>query len=172
VLASVRRARTVLDAAVVAAVAVVLGCLPAVLVVDDDVVRRIGGHVLAACVALGLGLSSRTVRGLLARLALLTGAAGGLLVLATDLLAHRSSPGSDTAGATAGTGLSVLLLVVVLVAVVGVLVVVAAVALGRGWQSVYWGRLGDLLEALAVGLALPAGLVAAGAVEFVRQLVS
>jgi hypothetical protein len=66
----------------------------------------------------------------------------------------------------------VAVLVVASLASAGLLVVVAAVALGRGWQSVYWGRVGDLLEALAVGLALPAGLLAAGVVEFVRQMVS
>ncbi|MGO1511168.1 MAG: hypothetical protein ACTHW4_11425 [Actinomycetales bacterium] len=60
---------------------------------------------------------------------------------------------------------------------VGVLAVVAAlavaglaIAMARGISNVALARAGDIVQGLAVYLALPAGVVAAGAIQWVRQV--
>jgi hypothetical protein len=159
----IRRGRLLLDSAVVAVVLTVAACVPAVLLHRDrpagadGLVQTIASDVLVGCLAVGLPLCGRAVRGLLARLALLVGGA----VAAVGLLAALLTDGTAARLAVVVTG-----------ALTGALVVPAALALGRGWRSVYWARLADVVEGLAVGLALPAGLLAAGAFEYVRQLVS
>jgi hypothetical protein len=51
-------------------------------------------------------------------------------------------------------------------------VAVAAVALGRGWRTVWWARLGDVAESAAVALVFPAALIAAGTFGHFRQMLS
>lgn len=47
-----------------------------------------------------------------------------------------------------------------------------AIPLTRGYRSVRWSHLGDIIESLAVVLALPAALFAAGAIEGLQTLTS
>jgi len=46
------------------------------------------------------------------------------------------------------------------------------VPVGRGLRSLGWSRTGDVLEAMSIALSLPAGLLAAGAVEVVRGMMA
>lgn len=65
-----------------------------------------------------------------------------------------------------------------LVTVAGVVLVVALAAallvvpVGRGLRSLGWSRTGDVFEALATALSLPAGMVAAGAIEVARAMMA
>lgn len=58
--------------------------------------------------------------------------------------------------------------IVLIVAAVGFAFL--AVPLARGYRSVRFSRMGDILEAITVGLVLPAALLAAGAVEGLQTL--
>ncbi|WP_447644378.1 hypothetical protein [Nocardioides zeae] len=55
--------------------------------------------------------------------------------------------------------------------VVGVAVVAAAVAMGRGWRSVWWGRRAEIAEALSVALAVPAFVVTVGVFRRIWEIV-
>ncbi len=46
------------------------------------------------------------------------------------------------------------------------------VPVGRGLRSLGWSRTGDVFEALATALSLPAGLLAAGAIEIARAMMA
>lgn len=65
-----------------------------------------------------------------------------------------------------------------LVTVAGVILVVALAAallivpVGRGLRSLGWSRTGDVFEALATALSLPAGMLAAGAIEVARAMMA
>ncbi|KEP75471.1 hypothetical protein HR12_32540 [Microbacterium sp. SUBG005] len=59
----------------------------------------------------------------------------------------------------------------------GILVVALGAALlivpvGRGLRSLGWSRTGDVFEALATALSLPAGMLAAGAIEVARAMMA
>lgn len=145
-------AGTVAAAVLAAVVAVVVVLLP-----TGPGTARYGVPVLVGCLAAGQALCSRTVRDPRARSALLGSAAVTGAALGLALLAGASE-------STLGPGAAGLVLVTIVVALV-------AASLGRGWTSVRWARAGDVLEGLAVVLVLPAALVAAGGVEWFRQLV-
>ncbi len=65
-----------------------------------------------------------------------------------------------------------------LVVSAGILLVIAlgsallVVPVGRGLRSLGWSRTGDIFEALATALSLPAGMLAAGAVEIARAMMA
>lgn len=117
-----------------------------------------GTVALAVTVALTLGLSARTVRHPVGRTSMLLAAA--LVALAAGTVGVA---GADAGWRAVAFGSAVL---------VAACVVPAAVALGRGWRSVRWARAGDIVEGLAAALVLPAGFVAAGGFDWVRQLAS
>ncbi|WP_402844788.1 hypothetical protein [Microbacterium sp. GXS0129] len=52
--------------------------------------------------------------------------------------------------------------------VVAVLIAAGSVPVARGLRSLYWSRFGDISEAIAVALCLPAGLVAGGMIDIIR----
>lgn len=54
----------------------------------------------------------------------------------------------------------------------GVAVGAGSVALQRGARSLGWSRTGDIVEAFAVAMVLPAGLLAAGAIDVLRGVLS
>ncbi|MDR3068397.1 MAG: hypothetical protein LBU50_02720 [Cellulomonas sp.] len=56
--------------------------------------------------------------------------------------------------------------------VAGLVAVAVAVVIGRGGRSLVWSRVGDVVEAVALALCLPAGLLAGDVVEVVRTLVA
>lgn len=119
-----------------------------------------GRQVLVAVTALGLALVSRTVRGRVPKVALLLAAGVCASSSAAQVLASGALPdGIGGVAATAALG------------VLGLLLCLVAAAFGAGWRSVRWARVADGVEGLCVALAAPAALVAAGAVEWFRQLV-
>lgn len=152
----VDRGRRLLAAASVAVAAVaVLGT--AVLVGPAPTrSQHIGGIVLCVCVGMGLSLGSRHIRDTRARIVL--AATGGLVLAAVgwSLVADASHLWRAilASGAIAA----------------GLLTVVAARALGRGWQSVWWARVGEILDTLAVVGALAALPAAVGLVETLRTI--
>jgi hypothetical protein len=54
----------------------------------------------------------------------------------------------------------------------GVLVTVAGLALGRGWRSVWWGRIAEIFDTLSVVAVIGAIPLATGLFETVRQAVA
>jgi hypothetical protein len=54
----------------------------------------------------------------------------------------------------------------------GALTIGVAVALGQGWRSVWWARVADVVESLAVVLVVAAVPLASGIFGAVRSLVS
>jgi hypothetical protein len=54
----------------------------------------------------------------------------------------------------------------------GVACAAVLVAVGRGASSLFWSRLADIAETLCLVLALPAGLVAAGAIDLMRGVMA
>lgn len=55
---------------------------------------------------------------------------------------------------------------------IGVLACAVLVLVGRGITSLFWSRLADTVEVLCVVLALPTGLVAAGAIDVMRGVMA
>jgi hypothetical protein len=163
----IRRDRLVLETAVGAAVGVGVTCVGVACLAgvhvgsvggpDLDLPERIGTAALVTAAVTGLLLMSRTVRGLGARVALLGGGLAVVVAGAGWALASGDTVRFVAAGVAAGAG---------------AVAVGLAVARGRGWSNLRWARVGDVLEALAVAAALPAGLLAAGVVSGVRSLVS
>lgn len=113
--------------------------------------------VLPGVAAVAMGYQARSVRDRVARYAML-GAAASLTVAAA------------VAVVAAHPGWAVWLVAVTVV--VATLTVVGAVALSGGYHSTRMSRLADRVEALAVVLALPFGVVAAGGIEGLRRFTS
>lgn len=158
--------RTVLSAerrrdAGVVAISLAAPVVAPALLLDPDGPRAGGpagwaGVVACLLVALALALQPRTSRGALARWA--PRACAALLLLELAVLAGLA--GGDLLPATLAA------------LVLGLLVVAVSIPLGRGWRSVGFSRLADNLEGLATVLALPAALVAAGAIDVLSGLAS
>ncbi|MGX5694877.1 hypothetical protein ACWKWP_01655 [Agromyces soli] len=55
---------------------------------------------------------------------------------------------------------------------IAVVVAVASLPIGRGASSLVWSRVGDIVEWLAVALALPAALLAANSIELLRGMMA
>ncbi|HEX5534536.1 MAG TPA: hypothetical protein VFX33_12415 [Actinomycetales bacterium] len=147
-------------AVVVAASAVALSGSPASRPVGGEGwwLQQLGALGLLACLAVGQALGARPVRDVVARTALRASAAVCAVAFVWVLLAHASATVRFVAALT--------------LAVAGLVALVVSLAVGRDWRSVRWARVADLLEGAAVVLSMPAGLLAAGFVEQVRQLVS
>ncbi|MGF1663013.1 MAG: hypothetical protein ACFCVG_11210 [Kineosporiaceae bacterium] len=111
--------------------------------------------VLLWAVGLAMLLGSRAERDTVARVA---GAAGG----GASLVAALVVTGQVVPAPAQAWGLAATL-------AAGAAAAVAAVAAGRGWRSLNAARLADAMEGLSVAAVLPAGLVAAGAAEWVTQ---
>ncbi|MDU0344916.1 hypothetical protein RWH44_04295 [Microbacterium sp. KSW2-29] len=141
---------------VAAGAASAFAALPTFAVADPVV---LGGRIaLAVTVVLALLLSSRksTVPFLrwVARF-------GAVAVTAAVLTALVPTIASDMLVVVAG---------VILVAALAAALLVVPV--GRGLRSLGWSRTGDVFEALATALSLPAGLLAAGAIEVARAMMA
>ncbi len=149
--------RTVSAAAVtVSALAVLLAGL--VLARPGSPTARWGSIALVSLVLLALALQPRSARSLVNKVAPRLAAALLLGELAIEL-AGRHSPAGSLLGA-AGLLLA------------GLLGCAAASAVATGWTSLRLSRSADLLESLAVLLALPAALIAVDAISTFRQLTS
>lgn len=158
VTATVADARALLDAGSVAVAMVAAGCSVALALDPVGGWARWAAGATGIVVGVALGSTSRALRGALPRVVLRLGGAVAVLAGAGCLLAEAG----DAALPAVAAGCMVLAL----------LVLAAAGPLGRGWRSVWWGRLGDGLEALSVAGALPVSLLAAGAFDHFRAMTS
>lgn len=122
----------------------------------DDVLVFIGQTALAVTVILALALGARRFSARLLRWTVRAAAAVVLLVVVIAV-----------AGIIGELGIVVGAAGMLLIGLgsVGFLVPVA-----RGTRSLWWSRFADFFETLGVVLAPPAGMIAAGIVEFVRGL--
>lgn len=154
----VRRGRDLLVVGTV--VVAVAASAAAVLLAQDpgDGVDALGAWLLLLFGGAGLVLTARSYRARVPRFALrLPGAIALVLVAATWLVRVDGASLWWFLGGLAVASLSAVL---------------AAVAVGRGWRSLWWARTTDLLEGAAVALCIAALPVAAGLFELVLQLPS
>lgn len=150
------RTATVLFA-VLAVPGVTLAVLP---LTTGNLIERIGAGVfLCFAVAALMLVSRRMVAPMLKRPQRL--AALGAALGATALLAGAPEAPAPWLLPAAGV-----------VLFVGVVVGAGSVALQRGARSLGWSRVGDIVEAIAVAMVLPAGLLAAGAIDVLRGVLS
>lgn len=123
-------------------------------------VEKIGAGVFVTMAVAGLLLiSRRTVSPTLRqppRVAALVGVLGACLALVI----------------AGGMSDMVIVLLAGACALVGVTIAFGSVALTRGARSLGWSRTGDIVEAIAVVLVLPAGLVAAGVIDVLRGVLN
>ncbi|MGL4176081.1 MAG: hypothetical protein ACRCSN_08375 [Dermatophilaceae bacterium] len=113
--------------------------------------------VVLLVAATALGYQARSVRDRVARYSMVAVSASLTGSGVVALLGERPSWTWVVAGAA---------LVLALLAIVG------AIAVGAGWRSPRLSRLADRAESLAVVVALPLGLVAAGTIEALRRVTS
>lgn len=143
--------------AVLAVPGIALAVLP---LTTGNLVERIGAGVFICLAIAGLMLvSRRTVAPMLKRpqrIAALAGAVAAAVMFAI-------APAAPTEWLLPAAG-------VVLFA--GVAVGAGSIALQRGARSLGWSRVGDIVEAIAVAMVLPAGLLAAGAIDVLRGVLS
>ena len=119
--------------------------------------RGLQGVSTLVMVGLGgaeLALVARSFRSTLPRVALRSAAVWVLAFLGYDVL--------DTYGRTADW------VTFAAVVALALLVTLSAVSLGRGWRSVWWARVADLVEGLSIVLVVAAVPLASGFYEVVR----
>jgi hypothetical protein len=121
-------------------------------------VAGVGALVMVGLGGAGLALVARSFRAVVPRLALRFSSAWVLAWLGVELLRDRGPEATWYFFAGAMT--------------VAFLVVVAAVSLGRGWRSVWWARVADVTEALAIVLVVAAAPVASGLFGAIRVFTS
>ncbi|MDT9593444.1 hypothetical protein RDV89_10225 [Nocardioides zeae] len=137
--------RTVAAAAAAVLVVTVVAA-PLVLTTTHLPLDRIGSPLLVALVGCTQLLVARSYRHATARLLLRVAGLwclGAVLVLVVAERDWRSQVG-------------------IAAFVLGLALVPAAVAVGRGWRSVWWGRRAELAEAFAVAASVPAFVVTVG----------
>jgi len=78
--------------------------------------------------------------------------------------------GTAVAGIIGAFDADVLAVSAVVLLAAGVLAGLAAIPIARGARSLAWSRTGDVIEWLAIALALPAGLMAADAIDLLRGM--
>lgn len=151
-----RRSRARLQTVTIAACLTVVVFSPVALLPLDPqrLMEMIGRLCLAALVVLVLALSARRHGATVIAWTLRATAVFVLLVLAVGLLGIFDS--------------QTRILVTVGLLVLAVLIAVGSIPVARGLRSLYWSRFGDISEAIAVALCLPAGLVAGGMIDIIR----
>ena len=156
--AVVRRGqRLMTSGTVVISAVVVVGGVLLVHDAEDDLVG-ISRVVMVLLGAAALALVARSVRARVPRTALRVSA--GLVAAWTGLtLIDVGDPGTAW-------------WIFAAAAAVGALTISVALALGQGWRSVWWARLADVCEALAIVLVVAAVPLASGIFGAVRSLVS
>ncbi|MRG59930.1 hypothetical protein GE115_08610 [Agromyces sp. CFH 90414] len=118
----------------------------------------IGTIALFACVVLSMLLTPRHTIGRAARW-LPRGAAIAVLLVGVAAVA-------DAVGPTGG------LLAAASVFAIALITAIVSLPLARGGSSLVWSRVGDVIEWLAVALALPAALLAANSIELLRGMIA
>ena len=158
VLEGVAQARAVVSAgtAYLALFASLAGALVAVSSPQSDLAPWTR-WVLPVVAAVALGYQARSVRDRVARFAMLGGAATLTAASAYAVIAEHPSWALPVAGVAVALAAGAVL---------------GAVALSGGYHSTRMSRLADRVEALAVVLVLPLGVVAAGGIEALRRLTS
>ena len=119
--------------------------------------RDLAGVSALVMVGLGAGalaLVARSFRSTLPRVALRLSAAWAIAFLGLDVL-HEYGRTTDW-------------LVFAVVAVAALLVTLTAVWIGRGWRSVWWARVADLVEGLSIVCVVAAVPLASGFFDVVR----
>jgi hypothetical protein len=129
---------------------------PVLLAAQPGTVPGWGALVLVVALVAALALQPRAARGAVARWAPRVAAAIVLVEVAL-LAGDRLGP----LPVVAGVGL-----------LLGLLCALVALPIARGWRSVGFSRLADLVENLGVVLALPAALVAVDMIETLRRMTS
>ncbi|HET9761098.1 MAG TPA: EsaB/YukD family protein [Nocardioidaceae bacterium] len=158
VAALVRRGLRLVAAGTVV-IAVVVATAGPLLTLDAG--RDLAGVSALVMVGLGaaaLALVARSFRSPLPRLALRLSAAFALAFLGLDVL-HELGRTADWM--VFGVG-----------AVAALLVTVTGVSLGRGWRSVWWARVADLVEGLSIVCVVAAVPLASGFFDVVRGFTS
>jgi hypothetical protein len=121
---------------------------------SPDALVTSGRIALAITTALALLLGAR--RSSVPFLRWMPRAAAAVIIVVAVLAATRDS------GAVSMTVLAGILLGI------GVIMAFAVIPAGRGAQSLFWSRFGDVFEWIAIALSLPAGLLAADAITVLR----
>lgn len=145
-------------AVAVAVVVVVAGPVLAALAIGGSRVEEYGSFALIGLGAASLSLLVRSFRSRVARISLRLASAWVVGFTAILIVAHHSSlVGWSIAGGAA---------------VLGVIAIATGLAIGRGWRSVWWARMGEIAESFAMVLAIAAIPFACGLFTAVRQLAS
>jgi hypothetical protein len=152
------RGATIVDAACVAILAVVVVAVPGLLATAALELDRLGAAALVFFAGGGLLLAARSYRHVLARSLLrLSGLYAWTALVVTRLLDAPERTQWYVVGAALALAAAVL---------------VAAVATGRGWRSVWWARRAEIAESLCGAFAVASLVVAAGLFRHLWELTS
>lgn len=154
----VHRGHRLVSATAVAVAVAVAVCAPLLVLESAQGLAGTGARLLVLFGGGALALISRSYRAAMPRIALRVAGAWALGVLAVAFL--LSSGSTTIAWAVAA------------MALVALVVVISALALGRGWRSLWWARTGDVAETLCIVFVVAALPVATGLFDFVRELTS
>ena len=157
----VRRAQRLVTAGSVAVAVVVAVAGPVLSLTAPHGLTGDGARVLVLLGAAVLTLAARGVRSRVPRSGFRAAAALCFLAL-----------GAEVALRLADLGEGWWWLLPAVAALLGVLVALTAVAVGRGWRSVWWARLADVAQSLCLVLMVAAVPVATGLFAWVRQFAS
>lgn len=158
VTALVRRGLRLVAAGTVAIAVVVAVTGPLLTLAAGRDVAGISALVMVGLGAGALSLVARSFRSTLPRLALRLSATWALAFLGLDVL-REFGPATDW-------------LVFAVAGAVALVVSLTAVSLGRGWRSVWWARVADLVEGISIVLVVAAVPLASGFSEVVRGFTS
>jgi hypothetical protein len=125
---------------------------------SSEPLAAIGTTALFTCLVLALLLTPRHTTGRALRW-LPRAAAIVVLLSGVAVLAGVVGP---SGGLVAGAS----------VFAIAVIIAIASLPIGRGASSLVWSRVGDVVEWLAVALALPAALLAANSIELLRGMMA
>ncbi|MBC7630359.1 hypothetical protein [Aeromicrobium sp.] len=147
------RSRVLVDTGTVAA-AFALAVLGPLLMADPGSgSSEVGVRIMVGSAAAALALGARTVRSLAPRAALRLSASVLAIVFGADVVLSTDR-------------LGLIVIVSLIAAAAGV---ATAIAVGRGWRSLRWGRLADFAEEITAIAAVAALPLATGLFELVRR---
>ncbi|MGH3413706.1 MAG: hypothetical protein ACRDPH_11575 [Marmoricola sp.] len=154
----VRHGQRLLSAGSVAIGVVVCVCGALLVVAAGGDLRGIGALVMVGLGGCALALIGRSMRARLPRLVMRVAAVFCVAFLGVALTDRI--PAAEQWLVFAGC------------AGLGLIVVLVALAMGRGWRSIWWARMADIAETLTVVLVVAAIPLACGIFDGVRQLTS
>lgn len=154
----VRRGRRLVAAGTIVIAVAVATTGPLLTIGSGRDLEGVSSLVMVGLGGVALSLVARSFRSSLPRMALRVSATWVLAVLGFAVL-DEFGPRTDWA-AFAGA------------AVLALLVTLTAVSLGRGWRSVWWARVADVVEGLSIVLVVAAVPLASGFFDVVRGFTS